>query len=57
MLKIYDYLDEVLATQQIHQVKHHQSLLYYASDIMEKMGETSATDFNETLFRTMMSLA
>ena len=53
MLKIYDYLDEVLATQQIHQVKHQQRFLYYASDIMEKMGETSATDFNETLFRTM----
>jgi DNA-damage-inducible protein D len=53
MLKIYDYLDEVLTTQRIQQVKHHQRLLYYASEIMERMGETSATDFDETLFRTM----
>ena len=53
MLKIYDYLDEVLSTQQIRQTQHRQRLMYYASEIMERMGETSATDFSETLFRTM----
>lgn len=53
MLKIYDYLDEVLATQRIKQVRHRQQMLYYASDIMERMGDVSADDFAETLLRTM----
>ena len=53
MLKIYDYLDEVLATQQIRQTHHRQKLIYYASDIMERMGaDISASDFADTLFRT-----
>jgi hypothetical protein len=52
MLKIYDYLDEVLATQKIKQVRHRQKLAYYASDIMERMGDISAEDFADTLFRT-----
>jgi hypothetical protein len=53
MLKIYDYLDEVLATQKISQTKHRQKLAYYASDIMERMGEDlTSNDFTDTLFRT-----
>lgn len=53
MLKIYDYLDEVLATQQIRQTRHRQKLDYYASDIVERMGgQITAEDFAETLFRT-----
>ena len=52
MLKIYDYLDEVLATQQIRQTRHHQKLEYYASDILERMGDISAEHFADTLFRT-----
>lgn len=53
MLKLYDYLDEVLATQQIKQTHHRQRLAYYASDIMERMGENIlAADFTDTLFRT-----
>ena len=52
MLKIYDYLDEVLATQQIRQTRHTKKLEYYASDIMTRMGSTSAEDFTDTLFRT-----
>ena len=53
MLKIYDYLDEVLATQQIRQTQHRQTLKYYASEIMERMGDTADTDFDEAIFRTM----
>ena len=53
MLKIYDYLDEVLANQEIRQVRHHQRLLYYASDILTRMGDTSATDVDDTILRTM----
>ena len=53
MLKIYDYLDEVLSAQQIRQVRHHQRLLYYASEVMERLGDISANDFAETLLRTM----
>ena len=53
MLKIYDYLDEVLLMQEIHQKRHHQRLTYYASEIMEGMGNTSVADFSETILRTM----
>lgn len=53
MLKLYDYLDEVLATQQIKQTHHRQRLTYYASDIMGRMGENIlAAGFTDTLFRT-----
>lgn len=52
MLKIYDYLDEVLATEKIKQTRHHQKLAYYASEIAERMGEVSTNDFSDTLFRT-----
>jgi hypothetical protein len=34
MLKMYDYLDEVLSTQQIKQTRRHQRLAYYASDTL-----------------------
>ena len=53
MLKIYDYLDEVLSTQEIHQQRHRQRLTYYASEVMERMGDTAAADFSETILRTM----
>ena len=52
MLKIYDFLDEVLATQKIRQMRHRQKLEYYASDILERMGDISAEDFADSLFRT-----
>jgi hypothetical protein len=52
MLKMYDYLDEVLATQRIRQTRQHQKLAYYASEIAERMGELSNEDFSNTLFRT-----
>jgi hypothetical protein len=52
MLKIYDYLDEVLATKQIRQIRRHQKLAYYASDIMERMGETSTDSMADTMLRT-----
>lgn len=52
MLKIYDYLDEVLATEKIKQTRRHQKLAYYASEIAERMGEASTNDFSDTLFRT-----
>ena len=52
MLKMYDYLDEVLATQRIQQTRRHQKLVYYASEVIERMGEPATTDFSETLFRT-----
>jgi hypothetical protein len=52
MLKMYDYLDEILATQRIRQTRRHQKLAYYASEIAERMGELSNEDFSNTLFRT-----
>jgi hypothetical protein len=52
MLKMYDYLDEVLSTQQIKQTRRHQRLTYYASEIAERMGEVSEDNFSDTLFRT-----
>jgi hypothetical protein len=52
MVKIYDYLDEVLATQQIRQTRHRKKLEYYASEILVRMGETTNEDYENTLFRT-----
>lgn len=53
MLKIYDYLDEMLAMQQIKQHRRHQKLEYYASDLMLRLGsDIAAADFEETLLRT-----
>ena len=40
MLKVYDYIEEVLATEQIRQSIHRANLRYYASDLMQHLGET-----------------
>ena len=52
MIKIYDYLDEVLAMQQIRQTRHRKKLEYYASEVLVRMGATTNEDYEETLFRT-----
>ena len=53
MLKLYDYLDEVLATRHIRQMRQQVKLEYYASELMEKMDISNADDMSDTLFRTM----
>ena len=53
MLKIYDYLDAVLSTQGIEQSQHHQRLIYYASEVLERIGDTSETGLAEAIARTM----
>ncbi len=52
MLKLYDYLDEVLAIEKVAQMRRHQKLDYYASELMVRMSDTSEEDFKETLLRT-----
>ncbi len=39
MLKIFDYIDEILATEQIRQAVHRANLRYYASDLAQHLGE------------------
>ena len=39
MLKVYDYIDEVLTTNHFEQTLHRANLRYYASDLMQQLGE------------------
>jgi len=39
MLKVFDYIDEILATGAMHQAAHQANLRYYASDLMQHLGE------------------
>ena len=55
MLKLYDYLDEVLAIEKIQPIKQKE-LPYYASDIMEKLGYDDNCDFDSALRRTFQIL-
>ena len=40
MLKVYDYIEEMLATEHFQQAIHRANLRYYASDLMQQLGET-----------------
>jgi hypothetical protein len=55
MLKLYDYLDEILAIEKIQALKQKE-LPYYASDIMEKLGYDNKCDFDAALKRTFKIL-
>ena len=55
MLKLYDYLDEVLAIEKISQFKQKE-LPYYASDLMEKLGYDNTCDFESAMKRTFQIL-
>lgn len=54
MLKIYDYLDEILAIRQIGQASRHIALRYYASDLMQRLGAADDPQSrSEAVYRTM----
>lgn len=40
MLKVYDYIEEVLATDHFRQAIDRANLRYYASDLMQQLGES-----------------
>lgn len=52
MLKLYDYLDDVLATEMIAQL-HKPKLEYYASDLIERLGYDKEQSFAEPITRTL----
>jgi hypothetical protein len=37
MLKIYDYIEEIIATQEIRDATHHAGLRYYASELLQRL--------------------
>lgn len=39
MLKIYDYIDEILATQRIREATRHVRLRYHARDLIQRLDE------------------
>ncbi|RAI99770.1 DNA-damage-inducible protein D [Chitinophaga skermanii] len=51
MLKIYEYLDEVLSVE--HFNLRHEPLEYYASEVMEKLGYNDNALVKTALFRAM----
>ena len=51
MLKLYDYLDEVLFVKSMRPA-HQAKLKYYASEVMEKLGYADKEDYTTTLNRT-----
>ena len=55
MLKVYDYLEEVLATEHFQQSVRRANLRYYASDLMQHLGE-SDLDFRAKAVRHAMQV-
>jgi hypothetical protein len=54
MLKIYDYIDEILATQSIQEATRHVRLRYYARDLVQRL-DTAPDDkiLSEAIHRTI----
>ena len=54
MLKIYDYIDEILTTESIREASHHVRLRYYARDLIQRLqSEPNDKTLSEAIRRTI----
>ena len=54
MLKVYDYIDEILGMQSIRQASHQVKLRYYARDLIQRLhSEPDDKTLNEAIRRTI----
>ena len=53
MLKVFDYIEEILAAEQIQQAANRAKLRYYASDLAQHLGETDIHSRTDAIHRAM----